>query len=145
MQRTVSWWFKNRYSSIFPWQKYATSTPTSLPSTDQFANRLTPSQIVYHDHHYCSSNNKPLYSPSTCTGSSYLILIVATDILHLNTSTAEVSTNTQTLLYIHHYPLALTYLQWWCHIQFYTGFQSYNVLIICFRFLYTIYSTRVAL
>ena len=118
---------------IFPWQKY-TSTPTPLP-LNQVENHLTPSQIVYHDHLYCSPSYKPLYSANTCTGSSYLTPIVATDILRLNPTTTDVSTNTDASLQS---PLPFSidlFIDDDEAIQFYTGFESYNVLHICFRFL----------
>ena len=81
---------------IFPRQRYySASTPTNI-SRNQVKHQPTPSQIVYHDHCYCSSHYHSIIHESSpeATGSSYLTPITASDMLHQTLPITDVSTLT---------------------------------------------------
>ena len=108
---------------IFPWQKSISTNSSSL----------TPSQIVYHDHCYCS----PHYRPS-----SYLTPITTNDIVRLHTTTdtsiivtTDASTITDPSLHSATSFRIELFVQNDEAINFYTGFENYQVLLACFKFL----------
>ena len=116
---------------IFPWQK---STSVSLPTAC-----TNPSEIINHDHCYCSLDFK---SPSITLypGSSYLTPILATDMIPLQEPTYHrLTMDASTLTDLSFQPTSTFSIELFTNnndaIQFYTGFESYDMLISCFKFL----------
>ena len=115
---------------IFPWQKYI-----PVPST----NNLTSSEIIDHDHCYCSLD---FHSPSIALhlGSSYLTPVLASDMIPLQTPTChKLTIDASTLTDLSIQPTSSFRIELFTSnndaIQFYTGFESYDMLISCFKFL----------
>ena len=109
---------------IFPWQK-------GIPAS---SNRLSPeSQIVYHDHCYCSLHYQP---------SSYLTPITASDkvCLHTTTNASTIMTTDVSTITDHSLHSATSFrIELFIRndeaILYCTGFENYQVLIACFKFL----------
>lgn len=113
----------------FPWQKSASSTPTKDSTLC-----LTPRQIVEHDHCYCSPHYQ---SSSICTPlftSSYLTPTTASDLIPHSVSMADSSAQTDSSLRSPPFRIEL-FVDNDEAIKFYTGFENYQLLIICFNFL----------
>ena len=117
---------------IFPWQK---CIPTQVP-----APAMIPSDIVDHNHCYCSLD---FQSPSIVLhpGSSYLTPILASDIIPLQTPTCHrLTIDAATLTDLSIQPTSSFCIELFTNnndaIQFYTGFESYNIMLISsFKFL----------
>ena len=110
---------------ILPWQKYTYYTAAK--------HQLSPAEIIYHDHCYCLPHYWSVSVVST--GSSYLTPITARDILHLSLPTIDTSTNTYPLIQSQT-PFSIElFINNDDAIHFCTGFESYDLLMICFRFL----------
>ena len=116
---------KNEYDlpQIFPWQK----------STLVNDRRLTPQQIVFHDHSYCSQHYQP---------SSYLTPTTTSDIICLHnttatyiTATTDASTITDPSLHSATSFRIELFVENDEAIHFYTGFETYQILTACFKFL----------
>ena len=118
---------------IFPWQKSMSVTSDT---------QLTPSAKIYHDHCYCL----PHYQPS-----SYLTPITTSDTVCLHTppppptTTTDIDTPTvmttdaSTITDSSHYSAISFQIELFIHndeaINFYTGFENYQVLAAFFKFL----------
>ena len=118
---------------IFPLQK---CIPTQVP-----APATIPSDIVDHDHCYCSLDFQSV-TPSIVLhpGSSYLTPILASDIIPLQTPTCHrLTIDAATLTDLSIQPTSSFCIELFTNnndaIQFYTGFESYDMLISCFKFL----------
>ena len=94
------------------------------------SSRLTPSQIVHHDHCYCL----PHYQPS-----SYLTSISTIDMVCLHTMTnASTITSTDISTITDPYLHSATSFQIEIFVENYEaiiGFENYQVLMACFKFL----------
>ena len=97
---------------------------------------LTPTQIVYHDHSHCTLQFQAAQaSLSVKSESSYLIPLVASDLLNVHVPTTDASTLT--------IPTFRTSPPFCIElfadnneaIQFYTGFESYQIVKFFFDFL----------
>ena len=121
---------------IFPWQR-SVSKSIHVPNetVEKVVADLTPSQIIEHDHCYFSSHHKVSSRVSTGLGSSYLTLVTASDMLHLYVPTTDVSTLTDPSLQATPLFSIELFIENDDAIQFYTGFESYHILNICFQFL----------
>ena len=116
---------------IFPWQ---ISTSMQLPSCEPIAVNLTLRQVVEHDHCYCSSSYRSLCISSVTLGSSFLTTISATDFVCLSLPTADASTLTDPSTQLPPFRIEL-FADNDEAIQFYTGFESFHLLMLCFNFL----------
>ena len=88
---------------------------------------------MVHDHCYCLPHYQSISVVST--GSSYLTPITASDILHLTLPSIDASTTTDPLIQSQTPFSVELFINNDDAINFYTGFESYDVLMICFRFL----------
>ena len=119
---------------IFSWQR-RTSKILHNRETSAVSTSLTPSQIIHHDHCYCKSDYQYSSSANIHVGSSYLTPTTASDLLNLRIPTIDVSTLTDPSLQSPPSFRIELFINNDEAIQFYTGFESYRLLIICYNFL----------